>query len=124
MLQKKQGNIPLENATIYKKDWLKGYKEIEIPENKALMQEYNAIEQTSKASKFSKLSEVYDIIGHLPKEQQISETVNHSLISNLKNFFKKDVSIEIPEVKNKYYTEHIISDDIIPNGYKIYRFKL
>ena len=72
----------------------------------------------SKASKFSKLSEVYDVVGHLPKEQQISEMVNHSLIDNLKNFFKKDVSVEIPEVANKYYTEHIISDDVIPNGYK------
>ncbi len=55
------------NITIYKKDWLKGYKEIEIPksnfkseinwgkwnkeipENKALMQEYNALEQQAKA---------------------------------------------------------------------------
>ncbi len=55
------------NITIYKKDWLKGYKQIdvpkpafkseidwarwnkEIPENKALMQEYNAIEQQTKA---------------------------------------------------------------------------
>jgi hypothetical protein len=69
------GNIPLKNATLYKKDWLKGYKEIpkptssvddvgkgfkseidwakwnkEIPENKALMQEYNAIEQQAKAT--------------------------------------------------------------------------
>ena len=25
------GSIPLENATIYKKDWLKGYKQVEVP---------------------------------------------------------------------------------------------
>jgi hypothetical protein len=56
------------NVKFYKEHWLKGYKEItkpksnfkseidwakwnkEIPENKALMQEYNAIEETSKAN--------------------------------------------------------------------------
>jgi len=61
-------NIPIEEANFYKKDWLKGYKEVpkpqnnfkseidwakwnkEIPENKALMQEYNAIEQQTKAN--------------------------------------------------------------------------
>lgn len=60
--------IPIEEATVYKKDWLKGYKPIEIPksnfkseinwgqwnkeipENTQLMKEYNAIEQTSKAN--------------------------------------------------------------------------
>jgi hypothetical protein len=25
------GSIPLENATLYKKDWLKGYKQVEVP---------------------------------------------------------------------------------------------
>jgi len=64
----KAGSIPLENATLYKKDWLQGYKEVpkptsnfnseinwgnwnkEIPDNLQLMKEYNAIEQTSKAN--------------------------------------------------------------------------
>lgn len=58
----------LNNFNVYKRDWLKGYKQIEvpksnfkseidwgkwnkeIPENKALMQEYNAIEQQAKAN--------------------------------------------------------------------------
>ena len=56
------------NITTYKKDWLKGYKEVpkpksnfkseinwskwnkEIPENASLMKEYNAIEQQAKAN--------------------------------------------------------------------------
>lgn len=55
------------NLKIYKKDWLQGYKQIEVPQNfkseinwgqwnkeipnnPQLMQEYNAIEQTSKAN--------------------------------------------------------------------------
>ena len=60
--------IPIEEATLYKKDWLKGYKPIEIPkkgfsseidwgkwnkeipENTQLMQEYNTIEQKAKAN--------------------------------------------------------------------------
>lgn len=60
--------FPVEQSKIYKQDWLKGYKEIdvpkqqfkseinwgkwnkEIPENTQLMQEYNTIEQTSKAN--------------------------------------------------------------------------
>jgi len=59
--------VPLSDVKLYKQDWLKGYKEIqppksnfkseidwgkwnkEIPDNKALMQEYNAIEQQAKA---------------------------------------------------------------------------
>ena len=62
------GSIPLENATLYKKDWLQGYKQVEapksnfkseidwgkwnkeIPQNKALMQEYGAIEKAAKAN--------------------------------------------------------------------------
>ncbi len=61
-------NIPIENAQFYKKDWLRGYKEVpkpasnfeseidwakwnkEIPENSQLIKEYNAIEKTSKAN--------------------------------------------------------------------------
>ena len=61
-------NIPIDKGKILQKDWLKGYKEIpkpassfkseinwgnwnkEIPKNKALMQEYNAIEQSTKAN--------------------------------------------------------------------------
>jgi len=64
------GSIPLDNAIIYKKDWLQGYKQVEvpkptsnfkseinwskwnkeIPENTQLMQEYNTIEQKAKAN--------------------------------------------------------------------------
>lgn len=66
-------NIPLNNATIYKKDWWKGYKEVpkelpgspnsfkseanwssfspEILEDKELLQEYLAIEKEAKANK-------------------------------------------------------------------------
>jgi len=60
----------LSNYNLYKKDWLQGYKQVEvpkptsnfkseinwgqwnkeIPENTQLMKEYNAIEQTSKAN--------------------------------------------------------------------------
>ena len=70
-------DIPIEQANFYKKDWLQGYKPIEVPEsrtynkfsnsnfkseinwgnwnkeipdNPQLIQEYNAIEQTSKAN--------------------------------------------------------------------------
>ena len=63
-------NIPIEEANFYKKDWLKGYKQIEtpkttqnfkseidwakwnkeIPENTQLMKEYSAIEQQTKAN--------------------------------------------------------------------------
>ena len=70
-------DIPIEQANFYKKDWLQGYKPVkvpesrtynkfsnsnfkseinwgnwnkEIPDNPQLMQEYNAIEQTSKAN--------------------------------------------------------------------------
>lgn len=61
-------NIPIEKGKILKKDWLKGYKEVpkpqqtfkseinwgkwnkEIPENTQLLEEYNTIEQTSKAN--------------------------------------------------------------------------
>ena len=75
----KAGSIPLENATLYKKNWLQGYKEVpkpsiqaskagvqvapnfkseidwakwnkEIPSNKTLLDEYNSIEQSSKAN--------------------------------------------------------------------------
>lgn len=61
-------SIDNPNINLYKKDWLKGYRQIdvpkpafkseidwarwnkEIPENKSLMQEYNAIEQQAKAN--------------------------------------------------------------------------
>jgi len=61
------GSIPLENATLYKKDWLKGYKEVpkpksnsfkseidwskwnpETPSYPELINEYNAIEESTK----------------------------------------------------------------------------
>lgn len=61
-------NVPIEKGRILQKDWLRRYKEVpkpqqtfkseidwskwnkEIPENKALMQEYNVIEQQTKAN--------------------------------------------------------------------------
>jgi len=59
-----KGPIPTDNVKLYKEDWLRGYKEVpnnvevgnidwgkwnpEIPNNKALMAEYNAIEETAK----------------------------------------------------------------------------
>lgn len=67
-VSKKPLSINNPNITIYKKDWLQGYKQVEvpksnfkseinwgqwnkeIPDNPQLMKEYNAIEQTSKAN--------------------------------------------------------------------------
>lgn len=87
----------------YIKDWLKGYKEIEIP--KALMQEYNAIEQTSKASKFSKLSEVYDVVGHLLKNSKYLKRLIIVLLTTLKIFSKdmyllKFLKLQISIIQN------------------------
>jgi hypothetical protein len=65
-----ESQVPLSDVSLYKKDWLKGYKQVEvpktaqdfkseidwskwnkeIPDNPQLMKEYNAIEQTSKAN--------------------------------------------------------------------------
>jgi hypothetical protein len=69
-----KGALPIDDINFYKEDWLKGYKQLdvpkqlpgsgskfkseidwskwnkEIPENKALMSEYNSIEQTAKAN--------------------------------------------------------------------------
>ena len=67
------GNIPIENATLYKRDWLMGYKKInstsvkpksqqfksevnwgnwnkEIPNNPELLKEYHGIERTTKSN--------------------------------------------------------------------------
>ncbi len=63
-----KGPLPLKDIKLYKENWLQGYKQVEapksnfkseidwgkwnkeIPDNKALMQEYNAIEQQAKAN--------------------------------------------------------------------------
>ena len=65
---RQSGNIPEGQSQMFKKDWLQGWKEVpkpdipfkseinwgawnsEIPSNKALMNEYAAIEKTSKAN--------------------------------------------------------------------------
>ena len=136
-------NIPIEEANFYKKDWLKGYKEVpkpkenfkseidwgkwnkEIPENRALMQEYNAIDYKNNPLS-DKEKEMYQWLGEQMRFDKLPETTNKQSIEVLNNFKQR---IRTPEgqkrLKELGITEEQLLQDLKivedPNTYGYYR---
>jgi hypothetical protein len=114
--------IPSSEAKLYKQDWLRGYKEIpkptssvddvnkgfkseidwakwnkEIPENKALMQEYNAIEQQTKAN---------DTWMKNPDGSSFQGTPEQFVQQNSENFKKAFPNAVKNELENSLFQYH------------------
>ena len=137
--------IPIEEATIYKKDWLQGYKQVEvpkttqnfkseinwgqwnkeIPENTQLMKEYNAIDYR-KNPLSDKEKEMYQWFDEQMRFDKLPETTNKQSIEVLDNFKQR---IKTPEgqkrLKELGITEEQLLQDLKivedPNTYGYYR---
>jgi len=142
--------IPINEATIYKQHWLKGYKKIdvpkqlpgspnskfqseidwakwnkEIPENKTLLQEYNAIDY-KKNPLSDKEKEMYQWFDEQMRFDKLPQTTNKQSIEVLDNFKQR---IRTPEgqkrLKELGITEEQLLQDLKivedPNTYGYYR---
>ena len=131
------------NLKIFEKDWLKGYKQVEapksnfkseidwakwnkeIPENRALMQEYNAIDYKNNPLS-DKEKEMYKWFDEQMRFDKLPQTTNKQSIEVLDNFKQR---IRTPEgqkrLKELGITEEQLLQDLKivedPNTYGYYR---